>query len=200
VILPDGDGVARLVSVAHDYRVVSSTEHFHGRIFDVVTDLVEMPGGTTVPRDYIKHVGAVAVVALDDENRVVLVRQYRHPVRARLWELPAGLVDVAGEDPAATAARELAEEADLTAGRIEHLVELHTTPGASSETIRIFLATELREVPDHERHVRTDEELEIEVRRLPLADALKMIFQGEITNGPAVAGLLAADAVIRAAA
>jgi 8-oxo-dGDP phosphatase len=186
--------------VAHDYRVVSSTERFHGRVFDVVTDLVEMPGGATVPRDYIKHVGAVGVVALDDENRVVLVRQYRHPVRARLWELPAGLVDMAGEDPAATAARELAEEADLTAGRIERLVDLHTTPGASSEMIRIFLATELREVPDHERHIRTDEELELEVRRLPLADALKMIFQGEITNGPAVAGLLAADAVTRAAA
>lgn len=182
-----------------DYRVVSSTERFHGRVFDVVTDTVEMPGGQTAPRDYIRHVGAVGVVALDDENRVVLVRQYRVPVRAYLWELPAGLVDVAGEDPATTAVRELAEEADLTAGRVEHLVDLHTTPGCSNEMIRIYLATELREVPEAHRHDRHDEEQEIEVRRLPLADAIKMIFRGEITNGPAVAGLLAADAITRAA-
>lgn len=186
--------------MAHDYRVVSSAERFHGRVFDVVTDQVEMPDGEVAPRDYLKHVGAVGVVALDDENRVVLVRQYRHPVRAFLWELPAGLVDVAGEDPAATALRELTEEADLTAGRVEHLVDLHTTPGCSNEMIRIYLATELREVPETHRHVRSGEEQEIEVRRLPLADAIKMIFQGEITNGPAVAGLLAADAVTRAAA
>ena len=129
----------------------------------------------------------------------MLVRQYRHPVGRTCGSCPAGLIDVAGEDPAATAARELAEEADLAAGRIDLLVDLYTSPGASSEKIRIYLATELREVPEHDRHVRTDEELEIEVRRLPLADALKMIFQGEITNGPAVAGLLAADAVTRAA-
>ena len=176
----------------HDYRVVATTERFHGRVFDIVTDEVQMPDGAAVPRDYMKHVGAVGVVALDDENRVVLVRQYRHAVRAHLWELPAGLVDVAGEDPAATANRELAEEADLVAGRIDHLVDLHTTPGCSNEMIRIYLATELREVPEVHRHQRRDEEQEIEVRRLPLADAIKMIFQGEITNGPAVAGLLAA--------
>ncbi|WP_290858014.1 NUDIX hydrolase [Hamadaea sp.] len=186
--------------MTHEYRVVETTERYHGRIFDVVTDLVEMPGGGVAPRDYLKHVGAVGVVALDDEQRVVLVRQYRHPVRRFLWELPAGLVDVAGEEPASTALRELAEEADLTAGRVEHLVDLHTTPGASSEMIRLFLATELREVGHADRHERTDEEAEIEVRRVPLADALKMIFGGEITNGPAVAGLLAADAVLRSRA
>ena len=186
-----------LTRVTHEYRVVSTTERFRGRIFDVVTDMVEMPGGGVAPRDYLKHVGAVGVVALDDEQRVVLVRQYRHPVRRFLWELPAGLVDVAGEDPATTGLRELGEEADLTAGRIEHLVDLHTTPGASSEMIRLYLATELREIPHHDRHERRDEEQEIEVRRVPLADALKMIFQGEITNGPAVAGLLAADALLR---
>ncbi|NUT35002.1 MAG: NUDIX hydrolase [Hamadaea sp.] len=156
-----------------------------------------MPGGGVAPRDYVKHVGAVGVVALDDEQRVVLVRQYRHPVRQLLWELPAGLVDVAGEEASATALRELAEEADLTAGRVEHLVDLHTTPGASSEMIRLFLATELREIAHHERHQRHDEELEIVVRRVPLADAITMIFQGEITNGPAVAGLLAVDARLR---
>jgi ADP-ribose pyrophosphatase len=180
--------------VTHEYRVVKTTERFQGRVFDVVTDEVEMPGGGTAARDYIRHIGAVAVVALDDEGRVVLVRQYRHPIRAYLWELPAGLVDVAGEDLTATALRELAEEADLTAGRIEHLVDIYTTPGSSSERIRLYLATELRSVPAHDRH---DEELDIEVRRVPLADAVKMILHGEITNGPAVGGLLAADALLR---
>lgn len=175
--------------VTHEYRVVATTERFHGRIFDIVTDEVEMPGGGTAPRDYMRHIGAVGVVALDDEGRVVLVRQYRHPVRAYLWELPAGLVDVTGEDAGATALRELAEEADLTAGRLDHLVDLHTTPGCSSEMIRLFLATELREVPAFERH---DEEQDLEVRRVPLAHAVRMIFDGQITNGPAVAGLLAA--------
>jgi ADP-ribose pyrophosphatase len=183
--------------VTHDYRVVATTERYHGPIFDIVTDEVEMPGGTVEPRDYMRHIGAVGVVALDDEQRVVLVRQYRHPVGAFLWELPAGLVDVAGEDAAAAASRELTEEADLVAGRLEHLVDLYTTPGSSSERIRLFLATELREVEHHERHQRTGEELEIEVRRPPLADAIKMIFQGEIMNGPAVAGLLAADVLLR---
>src|SRR4051794_11976191 len=96
-VRPPDQTTARLASVTHDYRVVSTAQRFHGRVFDVVTDEVQMPGGATAPRDYIKHVGAVGVVALDDENRVVLVRQYRHPVRAHLWELPAGLVDVAGE-------------------------------------------------------------------------------------------------------
>ena len=176
----------------HTYRVVATKQQFHGRVFDIVTDEVQMPDGTAVARDYMMHVGAVGVVAMDDENQVVLVRQYRHPVRAHLWELPAGLVDVAGEDPRTTAGRELTEEADLVAGRIEHLVDLHTTPGCSNEMIRIYLATELRELAESDRHDRRDEEQEIEVRRLPLADAIKMIFQGEITNGPAVAGLLAA--------
>jgi ADP-ribose pyrophosphatase len=180
--------------VSHDYRVVSSAERYHGRIFDIVSDEVEMPGGRTAPRDYMRHVGAVGVVALDDEHRVVLVRQYRHPVRAYLWELPAGLKDVAGEDPAVTALRELAEEADLTAGRVEHLIDLHTTPGASNEMIRLFLAMELREVPAFQRH---DEEQDMTVRRVPLADAVKMIFNGEITNAAAVAGILAAQERLR---
>ncbi|GAA1380364.1 NUDIX domain-containing protein [Catellatospora chokoriensis] len=172
------------------YEVVGSTERFKGHIFRVVTDQVTMPGGGVAGRDVVRHVGAVGVVALDDAGRVVLVRQYRHPVGRYLWELPAGLIDVQGEGLAAAALRELAEEADLTAGRVDLLVDMFTTPGCSDEMIRVFLARDLVEAP--ERHVRTDEEADMQVDRVPLDDAVAMIFDGRITNGPAVGGLLAA--------
>jgi ADP-ribose pyrophosphatase len=174
------------------YRVVSREEHFRGPVFRVVTDRVEMPDGRVAPRDYIEHVGAVGVVALDDGGQVVLVRQYRAPLRTHLWELPAGLIDVAGEELPATANRELEEEADLRAARFDLLVDLYTSPGCSTERIRIFLARDLTEVPEASRHVRHDEEAGLEVRWFDLDEAVRMVFTGEITNGPAVAGLLAA--------
>ena len=176
----------------HAYDVRSSTERFNGTMFRVVSDEVTMPGGGVAVRDYLVHPGAVGVVAIDGEGRVVLVRQYRHPVRRRLWELPAGLIDKPGEDLAATAARELAEEADLAAGRLEPLIDLHTSAGCSSESIRLFLARDLREVPPPERHQRFDEEADMVVRRFHLDEAVQMIFNGEITNAAAVAGVLAA--------
>ncbi|HWG97977.1 MAG TPA: NUDIX hydrolase [Pilimelia sp.] len=176
----------------------ATREHFAGRVFTVVTDEVEMPGGGVADRDYVRHVGAVGVLALDEQGRVVLVRQYRHPLRRRLWELPAGLVDVAGEDPAATAARELAEEADLTAARLDPLVDLHPSPGYSDEFIRIFVARDLSAVPPEHRHTRHQEEAELEVRRVPLPDAVRMVLTGEITNAAAVAGVLAAGYLDRA--
>lgn len=174
------------------YEVVGSTERFKGHIFRVVTDQVTMPGGEVAGRDVVRHVGAVGVVALDDAGRVVLVRQYRHPVGRYLWELPAGLIDVQGEGLAAAALRELAEEADLTAARVDLLVDMFTTPGCSDEMIRVFLARDLIAVPEHERHARTDEEADLQVDLVPLDDAVAMVFDGRITNGPAVGGLLAA--------
>jgi 8-oxo-dGTP pyrophosphatase MutT (NUDIX family) len=174
------------------YPVVSRAEHFRGPVFRVVTDQVEMPDGKVVARDYIEHVGAVGVVALADDGRVVLVRQYRAPLRTHLWELPAGLIDVDGEELPATANRELEEEADLRAARFDLLVDMHTTPGCSTERIRIFLARDLTDVPEADRHVRHYEEAGLEVRWFDLDEAIRMIFTGEITNGPAVAGLLAA--------
>jgi ADP-ribose pyrophosphatase len=176
----------------HAYQVRSREQRFAGTMFEVVTDQVTMPGGRVVARDYLRHVGAVAVVALDTDGRVVLVRQYRHPLGRALWELPAGLLDVAGEDLAAAAARELAEEADQLTGRLDLLVDLHTSPGCSTEVIRIFLARELSVVPDADRHERHDEEADMQVAWFPLDDAVAMVFSGEITNGPTVAGLLAA--------
>jgi len=174
------------------YEVRGREVRFRGPVFSLVTDQVTMPGGRVVTRDYLRHVGAVAVVALDDDDRVALVRQYRHPVGRPLWELPAGLIDVAGEELPAAALRELAEEADLVAERLELLVDLHTTPGCSNEFIRIFLARGLSPVADHARHTRRDEEADMQLGWFDLDDAVAMVFRGEITNGPCVAGLLAA--------
>jgi 8-oxo-dGDP phosphatase len=165
-------------------------EQFHGPVFRVFTDQVEMPDGQVVARDYLRHIGAVAVVALDEQDRVVMVRQYRHAVGCELWELPAGLVDVAGEQLPEVAARELAEETDLRAGTLEPLIELHPSPGVSDERIRIFLARDLSPAP--QPHQRQHEEATLTVARFPLEDAVRMIFEGQITNGAAVAGLLAA--------
>jgi len=176
----------------HSYEVLSRQERFHGPLFDVVTDDVTMPGGGRAHRDYLRHVGAVGVVALDGDGRVVLVHQYRHAVAQVLWELPAGLVDVPGEASVGTAQRELAEEADLRADRWDLLVDLYTSPGCSTELFRAFLARDLHPVPDDERHERHDEEAELTVRLVDLDEAVAMIFRGEILNGPTVAALLAA--------
>lgn len=173
------------------YDVVSSKVRFRGGIFRVVTDQVRLPDGEVVSRDVVHKFNAVGVVALDDQRRVVLVRQYRHAVGQYLWELPAGLTDVDGEDLEATARRELEEETDLRPGRVEHLFDLHLSPGFTSETIRLFIATDLSDVPDHERHARTAEEADMIVKRVPLAEAADMIFKGEITNASTVAAILA---------
>ncbi|HEX6684046.1 MAG TPA: NUDIX hydrolase [Candidatus Limnocylindrales bacterium] len=163
-----------------------------------MTDRVTMPDGQVVTRDVVEKRGAVGVVALHDDGRVVLVRQYRHPVRQYLWELPAGLIDVDGEELPDVARRELMEEADLHAGRVEHLIDLYLSPGFTNERIRIFLATGLTEVPDGDRHTREAEEADMQVRSVPMAEALEMIMKGEITNAASVAGLLAAEILARA--
>jgi ADP-ribose pyrophosphatase len=174
------------------YEVVSSEELYRGRIFRVVADRVSMPDGSVASRDVVLKDGAVGVVALDEERRVVLVRQYRHPVRQYLWELPAGLIDVLGEELDDVARRELMEETDLVAGRVEHLIDLYLSPGFTNERIRIFLAQELTDVPEDGRHARTAEEADLQVRRVPLAEAAEMVLKGEITNAASVSGILAA--------
>ncbi|AEV87227.1 ADP-ribose pyrophosphatase [Actinoplanes sp. SE50] len=175
-----------------EHETVGTVERYRGAIFDVVTDEVTMSDGGTAHRDVVRNKGAVVVVALDEDGRVVLIKQYRHAIGAKIWELPAGLRDVDGEDPAVTAARELAEEADLTAGRLEHLIELHTSPGFSTEHVLVYLARDLAPVPVADRFARHDEEADLEVVRVALDEAVAMIFRGEITNAAAVAGLLAA--------
>ena len=166
----------------------------HGRIWDVVADDVDLGGGTVVSREVVDHPGAVAVVALDDDGRVLLLRQYRHPVGRELWEVPAGLLDVAGEPADVAAARELGEEADLRAARWDVLVDYYTSPGGSSEALRVFLARDLSAVPDAERHVREDEERDIELRWVALDDAVDAVLGGAVHNPSAVVGVLAAHA------
>jgi ADP-ribose pyrophosphatase len=173
----------------HEYHVVGRSEQFRGPVFRVLTDQVEMPDGQVVARDYLRHIGAVAAVALDEQERVVLVRQYRHAVGRELWELPAGLVDIAGEQLPDVAHRELAEETDLRAGRLDLLLDLNPTPGVSDELIRIFLARDLSHAPHP--HQREHEEATLTVARFALDEAVQMIFDGQITNGAAVAGVLA---------
>ena len=175
-----------------DFSVASSQSVYKGRIMGLRVDEVRMPGGGTATREVVEHVGAVGVVALDPEGRVVLIRQYRHPVGEWLIELPAGLLDVPGEPALQSAARELFEEAGLRAGRWHTLIDLRPSPGVSEEAIRVYLARDLTEVSEEDRHVGDDEETDLGVHRMPLDTAVAAIFTGAIENSTTVAGLLAA--------
>jgi len=172
--------------------VVETTVVHEGRVFDLRSDVVDLGDGGRVTREYLDHPGAVAIVALDADERVLLLRQYRHPVRRELWEVPAGLLDVVGEDGRVAAARELAEEADLRAARWDVLVDYFTTPGGSNEALRVFLARDLSPVPDDERFVREAEELDMELRWVPLDEAVSAVLGGALHNPSAVVGILAA--------
>ncbi len=164
---------------------------FEGRVWSGRTDTGALTAGTTVDRDVIDHPGAVGVIALDEDERVLLVRQYRHPVRALLWEPPAGLLDVPGEDPLAAARRELYEEGHQHAQSWSVLVDFYNSPGGSDEAFRCYLARGLRPVAAEERHAGQDEELDMPVVWLPLDEALDKVLAGELHNPTAVVGLLA---------
>lgn len=176
-------------------RLLSSEKVYEGRIWDVVSDSFQLnDDGDALTRDYIDHPGAVAVLPMNDDGEILLIKQYRHPVGMALWEIPAGLLDVEGEDFVAGAARELAEEADLVAAEWNVLADFFNSPGSSSEAIRIYLARGLSDVPGHELHVRTDEEAEIELHWLPLDAAVTAVLEGRLHNPSAVVGILAAAA------
>ncbi len=179
------------------YPVLSSTSVFRGRVLGLRTDEVRMSDGAVAVREVVEHPGAVGIVALDDADRVVLVNQYRHPVGRYLDELPAGLLDVAHEAPLAAAHRELYEEAALTAREWHVLVDLFTSPGMSDEAIRIYLARDLRPVPDADRFVAEHEELTLTVHRVPLDEAVQRVFAGTLVNASAVAGVVATWAARR---
>ena len=152
------------------------------------------PGGTRSQRDVVVHPGAVGVVALDGRNRVLMVRQYRHPVRDRLEELPAGLLDVAGEPAWQTARRELAEEAGLAADTWHVLVDVWSSPGMTDEAYRVFLARDVHEV---QRDVQEHEELELTSSWVDLDDAVRQVLDGRLTNAMACLGVMAADLAAR---
>lgn len=180
-----------VVTDSDSYSVVSSRTVFEGRIVSVRQDEVQMSDGAIAPRDVVVHPGAVGVIALDDEDRIVMIRQFRHPVRSYLWEVPAGIKDVADEPPVETARRELAEEAGLRASRWDLLLDFFASPGGSNEEVTVFLARELRDVARPTDFVVSGEELDLEVRRVPLGEALAAVQMGRIRNSIAVAGILA---------
>jgi ADP-ribose pyrophosphatase len=171
----------------------SRTVH-HGMVWDVRRDDVDLGDGQTVTREVVDHTGAVGVVVLDAEDRVLLLRQYRHPVRSYLWEPPAGLLDVAGEDPQVAAARELAEEADLVADEWHVLVDFYNSPGGSTEAFRCFLARGLHQVPERERHEREHEERDMARAWVDLSEARDLVLAGKLHNPTTVCGVLAAAA------
>ena len=178
----------------HSFPVRGSTEIYRGRVMAVRADEVEMPGGRVATREILEHPGAVAIAALDADDRLAVIHQYRHAVRRRLSELPAGLLDVPGEDPAVTAARELAEEAGLAAKEWSVLLDLVPSPGFSDESVRVYLARGLGEVDRPE--LGDDEESELELGWLPLADAVRAVLAGEIVNAVSAAAVLAVHAVL----
>ncbi len=180
------------------YEVTASEPIFQGKIISLHRDTLRMPDGTSAQREIVDHPGAVGVVAVDDDGNVVLVNQYRPAVGRRLDELPAGLLDVDAEPAVIAAQRELAEEASLRAGRWDVLLDLNTSPGFSDEAIRIYLARDLDYAADPDGFVREHEEVAMTVSRVPLAEAVRRVLAGEITNAAAAAGLLAAE-VARAA-
>lgn len=171
-----------------DVEVTSSDLVYEGRVWDVRSDTVRY-GGDEIVRQYVDHPGAAAIVALDDDGRVLLIQQYRHPLRMRDWEIPAGLLDVHGEDPVDAARRELAEEADLDTGSIEHLVSVFTTPGGNDEVVHVFLARDLS--PRADEHDREAEEADIRIAWIPLEDAVAAVMAGRMRNGILAIGLLA---------
>jgi len=180
-----------LADVSDPAPVISSERVYQGRVWDIYTETVQFAGGE-MTRDYMKHSGAVAVLAIDDDGRVLLINQYRQPIKQRDWELPAGLLDVEGEHPLEAAKRELAEETDLVAARWSPLITFNSTPGGSDEAIHIFEARGLS--PALMTHDRTEEEAEIVVRWVALDEVVAAVLDGRLGNGPLIIAVLAAHA------
>jgi len=178
-----------------EWPVTATATPFRGKKTSVRTDDVEMPDGTVARRDYQVHPGSVAVLALDDEDRVLVLRQYRHPVRQKLWEIPAGLLDVPGENPLHAAQRELYEEAYVKAEDWRVLADLYTSPGGSDEAVRIFLARNVSEA-DGERFEVAEEEADMELARVPLQDLVRGVLAGDLHNSCLVVGVLSLTAAL----
>ncbi len=172
-----------------DVPVASSDLVYRGRVWDVRSDTVRY-GDHEFVRQYVAHLGAAAVLAVDDQQRVLLIQQYRHPIRMRDWEIPAGLLDEAGESPLQAAQRELAEEVDLVAANWEPLVSVFTTPGGNDEIVHVFLATGLS--PAGTAFARDAEEADIRVQRLGLSEVVDAVLAGRMRNGILAVAVLAA--------
>ncbi|MEU9333739.1 NUDIX hydrolase [Streptomyces sp. NPDC048290] len=172
-----------------EWEVRGTATPFVGKKTSVRTDEVVMPDGSVARRDYQVHPGSVAVLALDEADRVLVLRQYRHPVRQKLWEIPAGLLDVPGENPLHAARRELYEEAHVKAEDWRVLTDVYTTPGGCDEAVRVFLARGLSEV-EGERYEAEGEELDLELCRVPVGELVRGVLAGELHNNCLVVGVL----------
>lgn len=180
----------RLADLPDPAPVTSTDIVFHGKVWDIRRDSFTF-GGHDVVREYVDHTGAVAVLALDADGRVLLINQYRHAIAEREWELPAGLLDIPGEAPLRAAQRELAEEVDLAASDWTELLTFHTSPGGSNELLHIYVAEGLTATPVFER---TDEEAEIIVRWVPMQEVVDAVLAGKLGNSILIVAVLAAHA------
>ena len=186
----------RLRDAGEQWPVVGTPRYARGALVTLRTEQVQMPGGELAERDVVEHPGAVAIVALGDDGQVLLIRHYRHPAAHLLWEIPAGLRDVAGEHPRATAERELLEEAGYRARDWHELADFFTSPGIITERVLIFLARGLTWVPESERggHTPEHEEAHLLVRWVPLRQAVSLFLSGDLHNGVTAVGILSAYA------
>ncbi|MDM7892984.1 NUDIX domain-containing protein [Curtobacterium caseinilyticum] len=191
------DADAPIADEQASYEVTDSTVVYEGAVWNVRRDTVDYNGHDMV-REYIDHTGAVAVYAEDDEGRVLVIQQYRHPVQLRDWELPAGLLDHEGEDHLTAAQRELGEEADLQADTWEPLVRYNTSSGGSDEFIEIFRARGVR--PTESAFEREAEEADIVTRWVPREELVDAILDGRLHNSALVAATLAVETIERRAA
>jgi ADP-ribose pyrophosphatase len=180
-----------VVDAGQSRPVVRRDVRFVGNVWEIVSDVVDF-GTASITRDIQRHPGAVAIIALDDEDRVLLIRQYRHPVAMYLFEPPAGLLDVTGEPAQDTAARELAEEAGLVADHWHALVDMLNSPGGSSEAIRIYLARGLHGIPGGRPRTGEAEEAFLPQAWVDLDEARDLIMSGKVSSPHGVAGVLAA--------
>ncbi|HVF20306.1 MAG TPA: NUDIX hydrolase [Mycobacteriales bacterium] len=177
----------------HRYTVVGSKVVFSGRVISVRVDQVEMPGGLVAQRDIVVHPGAVGVAVVDADDRILLIRQYRHSVADVIWEVPAGIRDVDCEALVVTAQRELIEEAGLRAHEWYVLCDVLSSPGMSDETYRVFLARGPVAVPDDERPALHDEEVDLDPTWVDLDEALRWVDDGTIRNAMCVIAVIGAD-------
>ncbi|HTY71124.1 MAG TPA: NUDIX hydrolase [Actinomycetes bacterium] len=172
------------------YPVRAARTVFSGRVWEVRSEDVDLGAAGVVTREYIAHPGAVAIAALDEADRVLLVRQYRHPARHLMWELPAGLRDIPGEPPQVTAERELWEETHHRAGHYELLLDTFLSPGSSSERLLVFLARDVR-LADGDRHEGEAEEATMQTAWVPLDELTRGVLEGRFHNPSLTLGVLA---------
>ena len=172
-------------------RTLRREEKFRGKIVTVHVDTVELPNGGTALREVADHPGGVAVLALDGENQVLAVTQYRYPFGRTLLEIPAGKLDHPGEDPYAAGLRELKEETGAVPGRYEFLGKLIPSPGCYGETLHLYLARDLKMA---EQHLDPDEFLNVE--RVPFDEMVRRCLAGEIEDAKTLVAVLKAKLLL----